>query len=208
MISLVIAAALTGIAGALYMNYMGFIDPHVVFSLHDISIMAILVGIVGGVGTQYGPAVGAFIMVAVQELFRTGGYGLISKIAKASGSETIIALSEFITKAHVMGFGILVVVAILFLPNGFVGDWNKIIRLALRKIKRGRRLSILKLDRVVKNFGGLTAVADVSFEIHKGEIVGLIGPNGAGKTTLFNVINGFYSPSKGDVFLTTGKYQA
>lgn len=135
MISLVIAAALTGIAGALYMNYMGFIDPHVVFSLHDISIMAILVGIVGGVGTQYGPAVGAFIMVAVQELFRTGGYGLISKIAKASGSETIIALSEFITKAHVMGFGILVVVAILFLPNGFVGDWNKIIRLALRKNK-------------------------------------------------------------------------
>ena len=69
-------------------------------------------------------------------------------------------------------------------------------------------MSILKLDRVVKNFGGLTAVADVSFEIHKGEIVGLIGPNGAGKTTLFNVINGFYSPSKGDVFLTTGKYQA
>lgn len=135
MISLVIAAALTGIAGALYMNYMGFIDPHVVFSLHDISIMAILVGIVGGVGTQYGPAVGAFIMVAVQELFRTGGYGLISKIAKASGSETLISLSEFITKAHVMGFGILVVVAILFLPNGFVGDWNKIIRLALRKNK-------------------------------------------------------------------------
>ncbi|MDI6722154.1 MAG: ABC transporter ATP-binding protein [Candidatus Aenigmarchaeota archaeon] len=61
-------------------------------------------------------------------------------------------------------------------------------------------MSILKLDRVVKNFGGLTAVAGVSFEIHKGEIVGLIGPNGSGKTTLFNVINGFYSPSKGDVF--------
>lgn len=66
-------------------------------------------------------------------------------------------------------------------------------------------MSILKLDRVVKNFGGLTAVADVSFEIHKGEIVGLIGPNGAGKTTLFNVINGFYSPSKGDVFFDNRK---
>lgn len=55
MISLVIAAAL-------YMNYMGFIDPHVVFSLHDISIMAILVGIVGGVGTQYGPAGTCLVM--------------------------------------------------------------------------------------------------------------------------------------------------
>lgn len=126
MVSLVIAAALTGMAGALYMNYMGFIDPHVVFSLHDISIMAILVGIVGGVGTHYGPAVGAFVMVAVQELFRTGGFGVLMKAAKATGSEGVITTVEFITKAHVMGFGILVVVAILYMPNGFVGDWHKI----------------------------------------------------------------------------------
>ncbi len=133
MISLVIAAALTGVAGALYMNYMGFIDPHVVFSLHDISIMAILVGIVGGVGTQYGPAVGAFVMVAVQEMFRTGGFGLVSKIARASGSDLLISISDMISKAHVMGFGILVVIAILFMPNGIVGDWKKIIGLFSRK---------------------------------------------------------------------------
>ncbi len=129
MISLVIAAGLTGVAGALYMNYMGFIDPHVVFSLHDISIMAILVGIVGGVGTMYGPAVGAFVMVAVQELFRTGGFGVLIKAAKTSGSESLVAIVEFITKAHVMGFGILVVLTILYLPNGVVGDWKKIVRL-------------------------------------------------------------------------------
>jgi branched-chain amino acid transport system ATP-binding protein len=56
------------------------------------------------------------------------------------------------------------------------------------------------MDRVTKNFGGLTAVNDVSFDVNRGEIVGLIGPNGAGKTTLFNIINGFYKPSKGSVF--------
>jgi len=133
MISLVIAAALTGVAGALYMNYMGFIDPHVVFSLHDISIMAILVGIVGGVGTLYGPAVGAFIMVAVQELFRTGGFGILSKLAQASGSETLVRVAAVLTKAHVMGFGILVVAAILFLPNGVVGDWDRIVRFLSRR---------------------------------------------------------------------------
>ncbi len=61
-------------------------------------------------------------------------------------------------------------------------------------------MSLLRLEKVVKNFGGLAAVNGVSFEVGKGEIVGLIGPNGAGKTTLFNVINGFYRPSGGEVF--------
>ncbi|TGU74321.1 ABC transporter ATP-binding protein [Geomonas terrae] len=58
---------------------------------------------------------------------------------------------------------------------------------------------ILKVNSVTKCFGGLTAVDDVSFSVEKGEIVGLIGPNGAGKTTLFNVISGYYAPTKGSV---------
>jgi branched-chain amino acid transport system ATP-binding protein len=58
---------------------------------------------------------------------------------------------------------------------------------------------ILKVNAVSKCFGGLTAVDDVSFQVHPGEIVGLIGPNGAGKTTLFNVISGYYAPTRGTV---------
>ncbi len=127
MISLNVAAFLTGMAGALFMNYMGFIDPEVVFSLHDISIMAILVGIVGGVGTIYGPVVGAFIMVAVHEFFRTGFFGFFKGVASLSGWETMNVFAKYVGQAHVLGFGILVVLVILLLPNGIVGDWNKIV---------------------------------------------------------------------------------
>jgi branched-chain amino acid transport system ATP-binding protein len=56
---------------------------------------------------------------------------------------------------------------------------------------------LLELTNVNKYFGGLHVLADVSFRVDEGEIVGLIGPNGAGKTTLFNVITGIYRPSLG-----------
>jgi len=127
MISLNIAAFMTGMAGSLFMNYMGFIDPEVVFSLHDISIMAILVGIVGGVGTIYGPVVGAFIMVAVHEFFRTGFFGFFKWLAVLTDSSLIEQAAKYISHAHVLGFGILVVLVILVLPNGIVGDWDKIV---------------------------------------------------------------------------------
>ena len=59
---------------------------------------------------------------------------------------------------------------------------------------------ILQVQNVTKQFGGLTAVNDVSFDLPAGQILGLIGPNGAGKTTLFNCINGVYPPTKGTVY--------
>ncbi|MCL1986257.1 MAG: ABC transporter ATP-binding protein [Betaproteobacteria bacterium] len=60
-------------------------------------------------------------------------------------------------------------------------------------------MSLLEIRNVSKFFGGLAATSNVSFIIQRGEILGLIGPNGAGKTTLFNIVDGFYSPTKGQV---------
>ncbi len=60
-------------------------------------------------------------------------------------------------------------------------------------------MSFLEVKKISMFFGGLAALTNVSFEVDEGEIVGLIGPNGAGKTTLFNVVNGFYKPSQGEV---------
>jgi branched-chain amino acid transport system ATP-binding protein len=60
----------------------------------------------------------------------------------------------------------------------------------------------LELKNINKSFGGLKVLAEVSFDVGEGEIIGLIGPNGAGKTTLFNVITGIYRPQTGSI-----KYQ-
>jgi branched-chain amino acid transport system permease protein len=114
-IALCLSAVITGIAGAFYTNYMGYIDPKVVFALHDISIVTIMVVMVGGVATFWGPAVGAVIMVLLAELIRS-----IPKLGAA----------------HHTLFGILLIVIIIFLPNGIVGDLPK-----LRKIFRFGRTS-------------------------------------------------------------------
>ncbi len=108
-IALVLSAVLTGFAGAFYMNYMGYIDPKVVFALHDISIVAIMVVMVGGVATYWGPVVGAIIMVLLAEIIRS---------------------LPMLGTAHLTFFGVLLIVIIIFLPNGIVGDFPKLKRLA------------------------------------------------------------------------------
>lgn len=62
--------------------------------------------------------------------------------------------------------------------------------------------TILEVNNLIMNFGGLKALDSFDLNISEGEIVALIGPNGAGKTTLFNCITGIYSPSGGDIFIS------
>lgn len=107
-ISFCISAAMTGMAGAFYTSYMGYIDPHVAFALHDISIITIMIVMVGGVATYFGPFVGAIIMVLLAEVIRSiPGIGAANQVI----------------------FGILLIVIIIYLPNGIVGDFRKIKRL-------------------------------------------------------------------------------
>jgi branched-chain amino acid transport system ATP-binding protein len=58
---------------------------------------------------------------------------------------------------------------------------------------------LLKVEKLTRRFGGLTAVSNLSFDVQKGEILGLIGPNGAGKSTTFNCVSGFYPASEGRI---------
>jgi branched-chain amino acid transport system permease protein len=95
--SLLISAFFTGLTGAFYMNYMAFIDPSVVFALTDVSIMMILVVMLGGAGTFYGPAIGAVIMVIFSEVFRV-----------------------YFGSANILVLGGLIILIIIFIPDGVI----------------------------------------------------------------------------------------
>jgi ABC-type branched-chain amino acid transport system, permease component len=98
-ISLCLSGVLTGIAGAFYMNYMGYIDPSIVFPLFDISIVAVMVVMIGGAATFWGPVIGSIIMVFLAEVIRSLPY---------------------IGAAHQTIFGIILILIIIFLPNGII----------------------------------------------------------------------------------------
>jgi branched-chain amino acid transport system permease protein len=110
--SLLISAFFTGVAGSFYMNYMGFIDPGIVFSVHDISVMMILVTMLGGVATVWGPAVGAVIYILASEAFRV-----------------------WLRSGHLVFFGALIVAIIIFFPQGIVGTLED------RRARRKQRLA-------------------------------------------------------------------
>ena len=66
----------------------------------------------------------------------------------------------------------------------------------------GRQIGgvVMEMKNITLKFGGVTAIEDISFDIHEGEIRAIIGPNGAGKSSMLNVISGFYVPQQGEVF--------
>lgn len=113
-IALCVSGVLTGTAGVFYMNYMGYIDPKVVFALHDISIVTIMVVMVGGVATFWGPIIGSLIMVLLAEVIRS---------------------IPLLGVAYQTLFGVLLIVIIIFLPNGIAGDLPKLKRLF--RLRRG-----------------------------------------------------------------------
>jgi branched-chain amino acid transport system permease protein len=111
-ISLCLSGVLTGLAGVFYMNYMGYIDPSIAFPLYDISIVTVMVVMVGGAATYWGPIIGAVIMVFLAEEIRSIPY---------------------IGAAHQTIFGIILILIILYLPNGIVGDFRKLIKPFMKK---------------------------------------------------------------------------
>jgi branched-chain amino acid transport system permease protein len=189
----VMAALLAAVSGWLFAHFQRSVSPSP-FGINK-GIEYLFMAVLGGVGHVWGAFLGSAVVRLVEDELQV----LLPQLIGTSGNfETIV-------------FGIVLVVVLKYAPDGlwsFVGrwrpaparvrDWDGAAALPQRaKPARGERL--LEVDAVRKQFGGLVAVNDVSFELHSGDIVALIGPNGAGKSTTFNIITGVLALSGGTV---------
>ncbi|MGK9168985.1 branched-chain amino acid ABC transporter ATP-binding protein/permease [Inquilinus limosus] len=194
LVAVSVSAALTAMVGTFHAMYLTFIEPAAMFSL-PLSIQIAMFALIGGIGTVFGPLLGAVLLVPISEMAR-GWLG-----AQALG-------------LHGFVYGAVLVLVVLFMPNGLMG--------LLARLKDGSAQSkgvpaaavaavpakaerppvgeeIMRVEGLQKRFGGLHVTNDVGFTLREGEVLGLIGPNGAGKTTLFNMISGFMAPDAGSV---------
>ncbi|WDD95857.1 branched-chain amino acid ABC transporter ATP-binding protein/permease [Burkholderia sp. FERM BP-3421] len=189
----VYAAVLASVSGFLYAHLQRAVNPTPFGLNHGIEFL--FMAVVGGVAHVWGAVLGAAILTVLQDYLQT----LLPKLLGEDGNFEIIV------------FGVLMVVLLQYARQGV---WPFVARLFPRepaamapeqaaslpqrdKPRAGDALLVVECVR--KQFGGLVAVNDVSFEVKAGQIIGLIGPNGAGKSTTFNLVTGVLRPTSGSI---------
>jgi ABC-type branched-subunit amino acid transport system ATPase component/ABC-type branched-subunit amino acid transport system permease subunit len=199
----VISAVVTGLAGALLGFQTYLVSAEAVSVPFSGELLAMVV--IGGMHNMLGPALGALFFVLFRELF------------------------SIWSSNWLLYFGMIFVAFVLYSPGGLVGIWERFTRrwrplpeeaaaMSKRRIYQGLPLpgfllpeslkgTVLRVENVAKQFGGIRAVAGTGLTIEAGQIHALIGPNGAGKTTLFNLVSGLYTPDTGIVRLNGREIQ-
>jgi branched-chain amino acid transport system permease protein len=203
--AIALSGAVAGAIGAFYAIVLLVVTPQSVFGML-VSAQALTVAMFGGVGTVWGPVIGSVILIPLAE-------ALNAEVGtRFPGIQGVI-------------FGLAIICVILLAPEGLFWKIRDVLRsrklaqtpaepvnetvsATVRQLpvatRRDQPVSddvILEVRNLSRSFGGLKAVQNVSFKLHRNEILGIIGPNGAGKTTLFNLLNGFLKPDTGEVLL-------
>lgn len=195
----VLAAVLAALAGWLYAHMNRFVSPSA-FNV-EASIDYLLMAIAGGLGSLAGAVLGAALVIEFKNALT---YVLPMLTNYAASVNSIVFFAIFIGLMHFARGGL----------TGFLNRWRHLAApvsprprvsaetsvppLPHRTVATADR-PILSVDGVVKRFGGLIAVNEVTFDVYANEIVGLIGPNGAGKSTMFNLLTRTMEMTSGKV---------
>ncbi|WP_315763585.1 MULTISPECIES: branched-chain amino acid ABC transporter ATP-binding protein/permease [unclassified Bradyrhizobium] len=188
------AAVLAGLSGWLYAHFTRAVNPTPFGAQAGIEYL--FVAVVGGAGYVCGGVLGAAIVVILKEVLQS----YLPLLLHGEGQlETIV-------------FGILLVGLLQLAPTGlwpWLTAWLPLkplgkkpatsLTLPARERQAAPHEVLLQVDNARKQFGGVVAVNNVSFEVQAREIVALIGPNGAGKSTTFNLITGVLPATSGNV---------
>ena len=191
----VLAALMASVSGWLFAHFQRTVNPSP-FGL-NMGIEYLFMAVLGGVGHVWGALVGAGVVVVLKDQLQVW----LPRLIGGSGNyETIV-------------FGVLLILVLQYARDGIWAFIEGRLPHARRKVdwKDAEALPerpkpplgevVLDVQQARKQFGGLVAVNDVSFQVRAGEIVGLIGPNGAGKSTTFNLVTGVLPLSAGAVTL-------
>jgi branched-chain amino acid transport system permease protein len=194
-----------GLAGAFFATRIGAIDP--TSFTFQLSVLVLIVIVLGGIGSLPGVLVGALVVVAMPEVLR-----------EFADRRLLIFAVLLIGMMLVRPQGLWP--RIRRKPKPFYGleeeesedVADRILRehqvqmeeRDRRHAAAGRQVpqkgeALLEVEGLVQQFGGLRAVDNVTFDVHRGEIFSIIGPNGGGKTTLFNCITGVQKPKRGKI---------
>jgi branched-chain amino acid transport system permease protein len=194
MLVFIYAAVLAGLSGWLYAHFQRAANP-TPFGV-QVGIEYLFIAVVGGAGYVWGGVLGAAIVIILKEILQS----YLPMLLHGEGQlETIV-------------FGILLVALLQLAPTG-VWPWlvarlpfksprrrpDTTLTLPARMRPAGAPGVLLQIENARKQFGGVIAVNDVSFDVQAREIVALIGPNGAGKSTTFNLITGVLPPTAGRI---------
>lgn len=188
----VLSAVMASAAGWLYAHQQRFVNP-TPFGL-NMGIEYLFMAVLGGSGYVWGGVAGAVLITLLREVLQN----VLPRLLGENTNYEIVVL------------GVLMILALQFARRGlwplverFVpAGTPRLLAHALTFPHRPAPASgspVLRVRNAVKQFGGLRAVNDVSFDVNAGEIVGLIGPNGAGKSTMFNLVTGVNPATSGTV---------